>query len=119
MTFWLGFDVVQSRPDLAAAAVAHDQRPQDGGHQHVGPIATKKFSPIVKQVFGLTLPQESVQLYNSQCPGSWSASERAFKESILGAIEDGGRLPRRKSTNPPTNSCGREAILPISNCSRN
>ena len=28
-------------------------------------------------------------------------------------------LPRRKSTNPPTNSCGREAILPFSNCSRN
>jgi hypothetical protein len=48
MAFWLGFDVVQSRPDLAAAAVAHDQRPQDGGHLHVGPIATKKFSPIVK-----------------------------------------------------------------------
>jgi len=53
MTFWLGFDVVQSRPDLAAAAVAHDQRPQDGGHLHVGPIATKKFSPIVKTSFWL------------------------------------------------------------------
>ena len=28
-------------------------------------------------------------------------------------------LPKRKSTNPPANSCGREVILPISNCSRN
>jgi hypothetical protein len=28
-------------------------------------------------------------------------------------------LPRRKSTNPPANSCGREVILPIWNCSRN
>jgi hypothetical protein len=27
--------------------------------------------------------------------------------------------PRRKSTNPPANSCGREVILPIANCSRN
>jgi hypothetical protein len=28
-------------------------------------------------------------------------------------------LPKRKSTNPPANSCGREVMLPISNCSRN
>jgi hypothetical protein len=28
-------------------------------------------------------------------------------------------LPRRKSTNPPANSSGREMRLPISNCSRN
>jgi hypothetical protein len=28
-------------------------------------------------------------------------------------------LPRRKSTNPPANSCGREVTLLISNCSRN
>jgi hypothetical protein len=28
-------------------------------------------------------------------------------------------LPRRKSTNPPANSCGREVTLPISNCSCN
>jgi hypothetical protein len=28
-------------------------------------------------------------------------------------------LPRRKSTNPPANSCGREVTLPISNCSPN
>jgi ABC-type uncharacterized transport system substrate-binding protein len=27
--------------------------------------------------------------------------------------------PRRKSTNPPANSCGREVTLSISNCSRN
>jgi hypothetical protein len=44
-------------------------------------------------------------------------SVNARYRSII--IEDGGRLPRRKSTDPPTNSCGREAILPISNCSRN
>ena len=28
-------------------------------------------------------------------------------------------LPKRKSTNPPANSCGREVTLPISKCSRN
>src|SRR6516165_10065045 len=111
MAFWLGFDVVQSRPDLAAAAVAHDQRPQDGGHLHVGPIATKKFSPIVKTSFW-----SNCIIVNARALNEHSRSQSSGRGGI---IEDGGRLPRRKLTNPPTNSCGREAILPISNCSRN
>ncbi len=54
--------------------------------------------------------------------GIRSPSERAFKASIIEASsyhrEWRAPLPRRKSTNPPANSCGREVTLLPSGCSR-
>ena len=54
--------------------------------------------------------------------GVRSPSERAFKASIIEASsyhrEWRAPLPRRKSTNPPANSCGREVTLLPSGCSR-
>jgi hypothetical protein len=44
-------------------------------------------------------------LHNSQCPGSRSASERAFEESILGArrYHRGWRAPAQEEIDEPTN----------------